>query len=247
MLALALTGLLGFQDPPRPADPPPAPASAPATAVAWDDPTAKQALDEFGKLMKGTPTLAEKSRALELFAGGSHKALVKPLAQAIETDKSVVVRKRAAELLAHQPRAEATATIRRLLKHPRVGSVPAVMGELIRGLARAGYERSMWADVGDLFERDFHPDRVPIQEAVLDLVVAHQEKQALPLLLRNLDEPAPENVDDPSNPPAEYWEARWKCWSAWRGKVKDALFAITGQRFSTAAEAKAWLKKNPLK
>jgi hypothetical protein len=33
----------------------------------------------------------------------------------------------------------------------------------------------------------------------------------------------------------------------WKGKVKDALFALTGQRFTTAAKAQAWLKKNPLK
>jgi hypothetical protein len=54
-------------------------------------------------------------------------------------------------------------------------------------------------------------------------------------------------VHDGDNPPQEYWEARWKAWAVWKGRVKEALFAITGQRFSTAAEARAWLKQNPLR
>jgi hypothetical protein len=86
-----------------------------------------------------------------------------------------------------------------------------------------------------------------VQEAILELVIAHKETQALPMLLRNTDEPAPANVEAADNPPAEYWEARWKSWAVWKGKVKDALFELTGQRFTTAAEAQAWLKKNPLK
>ena len=57
----------------------------------------------------------------------------------------------------------------------------------------------------------------------------------------------PANVDSPTNPPASYGKARWHSWAAWKGKVKDALFAITGQRFSTGKEAKAWLKENARK
>ena len=83
-------------------------------------------------------------------------------------------------------------------------------------------------------------------EAMLELAKEHQEPKALPLLLRHLDEPTPANVDAADNPPKEYWEARWKSWSAWRAKVAEAVFAITGQRFSSAQEAKAWLAKNKL-
>jgi hypothetical protein len=247
MLAIVLSWLLVPQDPPAPPKPPEAPAPATAKAVeVWDDKTAKAAVDEFGKLVKGSANMAQKNRALDLLAGGSNKLMVRPLAQLIESEKLVVVRKRAAELLANQPAEDANAAIRRLIANPRVGTHPVVVGELLRGLSRCGYAKNQWKDIDGLFERDYHVERVPIQEAILELVIAHKEQQALPILLRNLDEPAPENVDDASNPPKEYWEARWKSWSAWRGKVKDALFAVTGQRFSTAAEAKAWLKKNPI-
>jgi hypothetical protein len=249
MIALLLSTLLSAQDPaptPKPAETPtPAPARS-ALAQAWDDATAKEALAEANKLLKGAG-MAQKSRALDMLAGGSHKLLVKPLAQVVEGEKLLVVRKRAAELLGNQPATDANATIRRLLKNGKLGAYPPVMAELVRGLGRCGYDQKQWAEIAELFEREYNVERVPIQEALLELITAHKEKQALPLLLRNLDEPVPVDVEARSNPPAEYWEARWKSWAVWKGKVKDALFAITGQRFSTAAEAKAWLEKNPVK
>lgn len=247
MLAALFSGLFTWQEP-APARPPDAPPPAAQRAVeVWDDKAAKAALEESQKLLKGTPNMGQKSRALDAIAGGSHKSLVKPLAQLIENDKLLVIRNRAAQLLGNQPADEANATIRRLLASSKVGAYPTVMAELLRGLARCGYDKSQWKEIDQLFDREYHVDRVPIQEAWLELVIAHKEKQALPALLRNLDEPVPENVDDASNPPQAYWEARWKCWNVWRGKVKDALFAVTGQRFSTAAEAKTWLQKNPVK
>lgn len=190
--------------------------------------------------------MADKTRALDAVAGGSNSQLLKPLADLVEKDKSIVIKKRSAELIANQPEKEANATILKLLKSPRIASYPQVSAELVRGLARCGYDGKQWPQIADLLERDYSPDCIPLHEAVLELVTRHKERQSIQMLLRNLDEPVPANEHDASNPPKEYWEARWKSWSAWRGKVKDALFAITGQRFSTAAEAQAWLKKNPL-
>lgn len=257
MLAALFACLLAAQDPtpapaptptPAGAEKPAAPAApAAAPAEAWDDKKAKAAVDEWTKLMKGSPSMAAKNRGLEAFAEGSNKLLVKPLVGVIEADKSVVLRKRAAELLPRQPAADANAAIRKLLKGGKTAAYPTVTAELVKGLSRCGYDKAQWADIGEMFEREYHLDRVVLQEAILDLVIAHKEAQALPLLLRNLDEPIPTDVDGAANPPAEYWEARWKSWSVWKGKVKDALFATTGQRFTTAEEAKAWLKKNPTK
>lgn len=254
MLALLLAALSVFQDPapakPAPATPEPAapaaPAAAPAKPVAaWDDKTAKEAVDEWNKLPR-TASMADKNRGLDRLAEGSHKLLVAPLAKVVEGDKSVVLRRRAAELLGNQPAADAGKEIRKLMKNGKVADQPTVMAELIRGLARTGYETAGWSELEKLFERDFQVDRAPLQEAILELVIAKKEKAAVALLVRHIDEPKPDNPDSASNPPAEYWEARWKSWSIWKGKVREALFAVTGQRFSTAAEASAWLKKNKL-
>ena len=247
MIACLLTSFLTCQEPPpAPARTPEAQVAVPKAVEAWSDKTAKTEVEALARLMKGTPSMAQKNQALDKLATGSNVLLLKPLAEIVEKDKSVVIRKRAAELVANQPPKEANATIRKLLKSARVGSQPAVTAELVRGLARTGYDTTQWHEVEGIFERAYEPECVPLQEAILELVVKHKEKEAVPLLLRNLDEPTPQNVDHADNPPAEYWEARWKAWSAWRGKVKDALFTITGQRFSTAAEATAWLKQNPL-
>lgn len=250
MLATLLSTLIAVQDP-KPSDPPDTKpqaevAAAPKPAVPWNDKEAKAAVDEFAKAMKPGASMADKNRALESLAQGSNKLLVKPLASVVETDKSVVIRKRAAEILAMQPAADANPAILRLLKSSKVDQ-PTVQASLVQALANCAYNRSQWKEIADLFEREYSAERVPLQEALLDLIERHKEKQAVDLLLRNMDEPKPENVDDAANPPAEYWEARWKSWRAWRGKVKDAMFALTGQRFSTASEAKAWLRKNQLK
>ncbi|MBZ0151538.1 MAG: hypothetical protein K8J09_08405 [Planctomycetes bacterium] len=252
MLAALLVPVLLWQEPEPPPTPPPtpkvetpAPAAPTAPVVVIDDAKAKVLVAEFTKSLKGTPSMAQKTQALQKLAGSANKLLVKPLAQVVETDKSIVVRKHAAQLLVEQPAVEANPTVRKLLRSARVGTAPTVMAELVRGLVRCGYEQKQWPDLADLFEQTWHPDRVPLQEALLDLVIATKEKQAIPLLLRNLDAPEPKDPNAPDNPPAEYWKARWESWAVWKGKVKDALFALTGQRFSTAAEAEAWLKKNP--
>jgi hypothetical protein len=256
MLALLFASLCTLQDP-TPAKPAPAAPAAPANpaapaasttpkpVAAWDDKAAKAAVDEWSKVPK-TASMADKNRGLDRLAEGSNKALVPPLARVIETEKSVVLRKRAAELLANQPAMDAGKEIRRLMKNGKVAAQPTVMAELIRGFARTTYETAHWSELEKLFETEFHPDRAPLQEAILELVVAKKEKGAVGLLVRHIDEPKPADPDSPTNPGPEYWEARWKSWAIWKGKVRDALFAVTGQRFSTEAEASAWLKKNKL-
>jgi hypothetical protein len=233
-------------DPAR-AEPPRAetPAAAPAVRLLPDS-DAKAAIASFQKALAGNASLAAKTRALEQLAPGAHPLFVKPLGKVVETDKSIVVRKQAATLLAQQPAKQTKPELMRLLKSDRVQSDPPVVATLIGGLARCDYQPKDWQLIDGMFEREYSADRVPVQEAILELVARCKEKQAVNLLLRNLDEPVPANVDDPSNPPAEYWEGRWKAWQVWRGRVKEALFALTGQRFSTATEARAWLRKNPI-
>lgn len=253
MLASLLISLFAVQEPTPQTPPAGADAAKPVAAVHADKPVpeldaaaARSALDAFSKAQKGATSMAQKSRALEALAEGSHATLVAPLVKLVETEKSVVLKKRAAELLGNQPATAANPAIVKLLAKAKVTEQLPVCAELVRGLARTDYQGTQWKAIEPLFEADFAVERVPVQEAILDLATKKLEAQALPLLLRHLDEPIPSDVDGAANPPKEYWEARWKSWSVWRSRVKDAVFAITGQRFSTAAEAKTWLDKNPL-
>lgn len=245
MLYALLLGLVPFQDPAPapPADPPEA--RAPEVVEEWDDARAKAVAKDLRAVFKRrSASMRDRNEALEKLATGCNKAFIKPLSGIVERDKSLVIRRRAAELLGNQKGRTANRTIRKLIKNGRVESAANVQAELIRSLSRCGYTTKQWKEIDGLFEREYSLERVPIQEALLELIAAHKEKEAIPILLRNLDEPVPAWVDDPNNPPASYWEARYKCWQRWRGKVKEALFEITGQRFSTAEEAKTWLKKN---
>jgi hypothetical protein len=248
MFAALLATLLSCQEPaPAPAPAPASDIAVPAGKVvaAWDAKTAKAAIQQLTRSLKDAANLAQRSAALEPLAAGSSALLVKPLVRIVETEKSIVIQRRAAELLGNQPAEAANPALRKLLRHARVRGSGPVLAEIVGALARCGYDKSQWSDIGDLFEQSYAAEFLPVHIAVLDLAAAHKEVQALPLLLRNLDEPVPTDVDAAHNPPAEYWKARWTAWSTWRAKVQQALFAITGQRFGSAAEARAWLDKNP--
>ena len=210
------------------------------------DAEAKQAL---GKLWKPQDkvSLATKLERVEALALLQHKNLIKPLAVVIQSDPQLTVRKAAARALVRQPPAAAHQVILDLFSDERVKDSPEVLAVLVEGLAEAGYQGSDWAVIKRHFDRDFLPARYGLQQQILRLVAKHKEKQALKLLLTHLDEPIPEDVHGKDNPPAEYWEKRYKAWQVWREDVKTTLFTVTGQNFSTAKEARAWLKVNGAK
>lgn len=247
LLVLALgagTALVPLQDP----DPTPTPKGEPVEAVAkpeWSDTRARDAISTFKRTMRDADLgLAERVAAVEALAGGRNGLLVKPLATVLHRDPAVVVRKAAAEALGEQPAKAARKVLLTTLHRLRRGEEPAVVAALVRSLARSSYRPSDWRVVEGLFEREFGPEHVPVQQAVLELIETCEEKQAWRLLVKHVDEPIPEDVHAASNPPAEYWERRWKAWAVWRGDVKEALFAITGQRFSTGEEARRWIREN---
>jgi hypothetical protein len=252
MLAALFACTVLWQDP-RPADKRPAPPAAKEASAekgkdagkALDDKSAKAVLDAWNKA-KNSSKFEDRLQALDQFGTGRHKTIVPALTTIAGTDKSPLLQKRAVELLVDQTPAEALAAIKKLLKNPKVTD-PMVLAELVRGIQRCGYDKTCWADIEPLFERSYAQECLPLHEAILELAKVCREKQALPLLLRNFDEPKPADVDAADNPPADYWEARWKAWQAWRPRVADALEAITGQKFENAEAAKLWLKKNPPK
>lgn len=248
MLAALFAVVLGVQDPePKPQDPATPPAQPVAPSIEdWDDPRVKSELKDFTAKIKSN-VLRERLEAVTRLASGRNAKLIPPLATVVTRDRALTVRKAAAEALGNQPEREAKAAVLRLLGTD-LHEVPEVQAVLVSALSRLGYQRKRdWEAISGLFERDYGENRMALQRAILALVKEHRELEAIDLLVRNLGEPAPENVDDASNPPAEYWERRWKSWQSWRADVKEALLALTGQQFSTAKEAKDWLRENRAK
>lgn len=240
MLALLLAACLHAQDPERPESQP--------TEIVAKPVTEKEARDALAKLRPAPKapklTLAQRVEQLDALAAMQHKTLVRPLAELVRTEKAATARKAAAQALMNQASGDAHASVIALFADDSVKDAPLIASVLVDGLAKQGYVPSDWEAIERLFERDFLPERAKLQRSILGLVAKHKEKQAIKLLLNHLDEPIPADIDGAANPPAEYWEKRWKAWNGWRGEVSEALFAITGQRFSTSKEAKVWLRAN---
>jgi len=65
-------------------------------------------------------------------------------------------------------------------------------------------------------------------------LIKTKDKSIVRTLCTELDAPAPADVNGGTNPPAGYWEQRWKTWNAIRRDVSWALKEITGQVFRPA-------------
>ena len=250
MIALALVGLLTFQAPPPKVEQgkKSSNSSSSQSHATWPDRLAREKVKAFEKAVKPKKvSMADRKRALGELKGGVSQHLIKPLQKFIEKDSSIVLKREAVQMLAVQPDKPAKKAVLKLLGNARVTGNPQVQAGLIRALGETGYVPKDWKHIEDVFEEDYDNERIPVHEAILELVRDHKEKQAIPLLLNNMDEPSAQNVDAAENPPREYWKARWHAWAAWKAKVKEAMKAITGQDFANAGEARAWLKKNRLK
>ena len=122
-----------------------------------------------------------------------------------------------------------------------------VKGELLRMFARMGMTLNdrQYKDV----ERDFraingNPSKSG-GKAFADFAWyagTVKDKRFARALAEQLDEPAPGDVNSPSNPPASWWEKKWNMWKACRADAARALREITGKEFEKTAEAKAWIK-----
>lgn len=212
-------------------------------AVTFTDAEATKAIAAF-KAVSLKASLADRLAATETLVRGAHANLVPILEKVVRRDTSMAVRKKAAEALAWQPAKKAYPTIVALLDNRDVTESIELIAPLIAGLARVGYRDRDWPRLETLFRAGYDQDRTNLQRAIIVLAAEHKEKQAMPLLLENFDEPIPTDVHGASNPPAEYWEARWKAWRTWRDDVKAAVQEITGQKFASTDEAKAWLRVN---
>lgn len=247
--ALSLVLCLGIQDPgaEKPSGAKKAAAETPAVKT-LDDKEVQAVLKAYKDASKDKKaSLGKRVQAVQALGKSAHAKLIKPLARAVAKGKGVTVRREAAKGLGRQPAKAARKAIVKLLGDKGIQSQPQIAADLVTSLDNAGYTKADWKLLHKLFHQGYTEEHRPKQKAILVLARNHKETQALRMLLENIDEPGPDNVNSASNPPAEYWEKRWKSWAAWRDDVKAALFAITGQRFNTRKEAEAWLRKNKVR
>jgi hypothetical protein len=118
------------------------------------------------------------------------------------------------------------------------GAVLAAMGAV-----KAPLDARQYDEAESLWKRTASVDSMNGVTAYFRLFA--KDKRPCKMLAQWLDEPRAGNVNDASNPPASYWQARWTLWSKTKPGVVAALEAITGQHFDATAEAKAWFEANP--
>jgi len=168
-----------------------------------------------------------------------HKDFVRPLLDVLQFDPSDAVRTKAAVSFQAQPEKQVVPSALKLLDDKDVLEKGTLAEPMIRVLSFYGAKDSAWQK---LYKR-FEEMGANAQVALLESIGQRKDFDALDLLLDNLDPPQPANVDDPNNPPADYWKARWQAWQAFKPALRTAVRNLLGQDFESAKAAKEWIEK----
>jgi hypothetical protein len=182
------------------------------------------------------------SRALAYEAGRADQEAAKVEAEELgltnSSDKRALLAERetlvvaaAARLIANHPAKRAGPVLLKAFKDGDMRRLrPKAAAALVATLGALGFEQAE-KDV----RREFNAFREP--EIVRACVryfgqIKSKDMATVRALCEMLSGPQPADVDDPSNPPAAYWIARWKTWSAVRRDIMWAVKEITGQDFA---------------
>jgi hypothetical protein len=203
-----------------------------------DDDTAKTAIKMFNEGTWSKKPLVDKMLAVEQLASGAHSLIARELNNVMKKERDKIIKVVAARSLASQPERDAQRYLIAGLLDSRLIDDEDLCVELLNGLMQTGYRDR---DVR-MLESFFRKGSPRVTKVVAQFFGKHKERAVVKLLIEHLDEPAPANVDDPSNPPASYWEERWKAWKLWVEDVRLALREITGQTFENSKQAREWLK-----
>lgn len=199
----------------------------------------------------------EALAALDEVGERSHACFHKPLLKML-THESSRVAVRAADLLAVQ-KVESEKDRKKLGKamwkkaftdrknHRRY----TVQGRILYAAAAveggAELDRKRFKDLERLWRSvvgDPHEANAPAVVSVCEYVRLAKDKRLCRWLAEEIDEPGATAVNSPSNPPAAWWERRWKMWKQYKAEVVEALEELTGESFKDTASAKAWFQEN---
>lgn len=183
--------------------------------------------------------LADRLQELEGLETMQHEQLVPILHKVMTGDPSTVVRIKAARALIAQPASKVMKVVAAQLKDRAVLGEGALAEPMIRFASHYGAPKSVWKRL----RRCFVDIGVNAQKVLIDHYGKKQDWDSVPLLLANLDAPAPKDVNAADNPPAAYWKKRWDKWRVFRPHVRAALRSFFGRDFESAKAAAAWIKE----
>jgi hypothetical protein len=224
-------------------------------------PTVDAATDDEAKSLAAALEAALKTNdentalgAVRPLVSRRHKsflAILKPLI----SDSRVAVAALAAEALGSQGDPAAVPLLSRVLAEKpdkeekkggflRRGAVKAAAIESLGRLGASGVHDA----VRDLAEDAVGPGAQRLYApAMLRAAVRYfgvtKEKRAVTFLIALVDEPVPADPNSGTNPPAEYWKARYDSWKPCLPEVVWALKEITGMEFESGRRWKAWYEE----
>lgn len=216
--------------------------AAPKPVPVADRQEEKDMLRQFKDLYaKKKAALAQRLQGIELLATKQSEKFVLELKKVIDRDPEQLVRAEAAKVLGKQRFDKTNAVVLASLEKAREKQDQIVSLALLDAVEELGYDRKYFDELSKLFEAETTEARV--QQRIVKLFDTAKDKQAFKLLVDNLDEPYPDDIHGADNPPAEYWERRWKNWSVWKTDVAAALKNLTGVEFKEAEFYKRWVRK----
>ena len=224
----------------RPADGRPAEA-APKLRTLTDAEVAPL-LEGLKKALKAK-VLSEAAPALDALAGVTHPDLEPALAKLLGHNLADVAG-RAARAMGERAGEKTAATLWKAWSSPANERRVDVRAALLDAFAtmKAPLDPKQYAQVERLFTDAASP--VAMDAVTRYFAAVATDKRPCKAFALWLDEPSPANVHDGSNPPKEWWEARWKLWTKTRPGAVAALKAITGQEFESSEQARAWFAAN---
>lgn len=172
---------------------------------------------------------------LLLGLGKKDHPLILDAAKKRATDRNIWIATAAAVCIARQKSSAPEAT-RCLLALVRRSRSTKVRCAAVVGLGTLGYT-SAYHDAERLYKKDMGE----LRKACARYFGYTKAKAAFRLLAEELDEPFPEAIDSPGNPPSAWWKRRWHAWKENRKAIQWAINQLVeGETFETTTEARKW-------
>ena len=201
-----------------------------------DSATARQEISLFSKGMRQAESDKRRVELLQRLGNYDHPEIVNAAGKYLK-HKNHPVAIAAVVACARQSKAKDKAG-NLLLRHLRKEKRPHVICALLIGMGKLGFvHKTAIREALRYHDRDTKEPH----KAATRYFGYIKYKPAFKRLASNLDEPIPENPDDPTNPPASWWKERWMEWDSNVAYTRWALTQLVpGESFDSEAEAKQW-------
>jgi hypothetical protein len=201
-----------------------------------DSATARQEVSLFEKGMRNAESDKRRIELLQRLGNYDHPEILKAAGKYVK-HKDYPVAIAAVVVCARQSKAKDKAGSL-LLKQLKKEKRPHVQCALLIGMGKLGFVHKSAIKAA----LKFHDrDTKETHKAAARYFGYIKYKPAFKRLACHLDEPIPENPDDPTNPPRSWWKERWH---EWEGNVPYTRWALSqlvpGETFDSEDEAREW-------